>query len=98
MKAVRSIRIAPATEEYLEEKTARDPLLKQVLTGLIWRLTHEQEPIGYKLPGFNPAKYIIKKSSRLPVPRLLRLTYQFTRKEIFIELAQVVDFKDYEDN
>ena len=98
MKNVRGVRFAPATEEYLEEEEKRDPAVRKVLNGLIWLLTHEQKPIGYQLPGVTPPKYIISKSYRLPLPRLLRLIYQLNKKEVFIELAQVVDFKDHEDS
>jgi hypothetical protein len=98
MKSVRSLRVAPATEEYLEEEEKRDPLVRKVYDGLVWRLTHEQEPIGYQLPGFNPPQYIVTKSYRFPVPRLFRLIYQMTKKEVFVELVQVVDYKEQEDS
>jgi hypothetical protein len=32
------------------------------------------------------------------VPRLLRLVYQMNEKEVFIELAQVVDFNEQENS
>lgn len=96
MKAVRRLRVAPATEEYLAEEERKDPVVRKVFDGLVWLLTHEQSPPGYQLPGYTPPKYIVTKSYRFPVPRLLRLIYQMSRKEVLIELAQVVDFKDHE--
>jgi|CXWL01.1.fsa_nt_gi hypothetical protein len=98
MQPVRKLRVAPATEEYLEEEERRDPLVRKVFAGLTWLLTHEQEPPGYKLPGYNPPKYIVTKSYRFPVPRLFRLIYQVNKREVFVELVQVVDYKEQENS
>lgn len=96
MKPLRKLRVAPATKEYLKEEEERDPLVRKVFDGLTWRLIHEQSPPAYPLPGTHPTRYLIRKAYRLPVPRLLRLVYQMNEKEVFIELAQVVDFKEQE--
>lgn len=96
MKPLRKLRVAPATKEYLKEEEEKDPLVRKVFDGLTWRLIHEQIPPGYPLPDSNPARYLIRKAYRLPVPRLLRLVYQINEKEVFIELVQVVDFREHE--
>lgn len=96
MKVPKRLRVAPATEEYLQEEERKDPLVRKVFDGLTWLLTHELSPPGYKLPGFNPPKYLVTKSYRFPVPRLFRLVYQMTKKEVFVELAQVVDYDEQE--
>ncbi len=98
MKPLRKLRVAPATKDYLREEEERDPSVRKVFDGLTWRLIHEQSPPGYPLPDSHPPRYLIKKVYRLPVPRLLRLVYQMTDKEVFIELAQVVDFKEQENS
>ena len=98
MKPLRKLRIAPATQDYLKEEEDRDPLVRKVFDGLTWRLIHEQHPPGYPLPDSKPARYILRKAYRLPVPRLLRLVYQMNAKEIFIELVQVVDFNEQENS
>ncbi len=96
MKPLRTLRLAPATKEYLEEEEERDPSVRKVFDGLTWLLQHEENPPGYPLPDYHPPRYLIKKSYRLPIPRVLRLVYQMTQKEVFIELAQVVDFNEQE--
>ena len=96
MKPLRKLRIAPATKEYLKEEEERDPLVRKVFHGLTWRLTHELSPPGYPLPDSNPTRYLLRKAYRLPVPRVLRLVYQMNEKEVYIELAQVVDFNEQE--
>jgi len=98
MKPLRKLRIAPETKEYLREEEEKDPLVGKVFNGLTWRLIHEHSPPGYPLPDSNPTRYLIRKAYRLPVPRLLRLVYQMNEKEVFIELAQVVDFKEQENS
>lgn len=92
----RRLRVAPATEEYLQEEEQKDPLVRKVFNGLTWRLIHEKVNPGYKLPGQTPPKYLIRKAYRFPLPRLLRLVYQMTESEVFVELAQVVDFDEQE--
>jgi hypothetical protein len=47
----RRLRVAPATEEYLQEEEQKDPLVRKVFNGLTWRLIHEKVDPGYKLPG-----------------------------------------------
>ena len=96
MKGPRRLRVAPDTEEYLQEEEKKDSLVRKVFNGLTWLLTHEQDNPGYKLPGCNPPKYIVTKAYRLPVPRLFRLMYQMTESEVFVELAQVVDYDEQE--
>ena len=96
MKGPRRLRVAPATEEYLREEEKKDSLVRKVFDGLTWRLIHEQSNPGYELPGHNPPKHLIVKTYRLPVPRLLRLIYQMSESEVFIELAQVVDYDEQE--
>ena len=96
MSPERRLRVAPATQHYIEEEEKRDPLVRKVFDGLTWRLTHESNPPGYRLPGHNPPKYLIAKSYRFPLPRLLRLVYQISSKEVFIELVQVVDYEEQE--
>ena len=96
MRILRKLRVATATKEYIDEEERKDPLVRKVFDGLTWRLTHEQDPPGYKLPGYNPPKYLVTKSYRFPVPRLFRLIYQISKKEIFVELAQVTDYKEQE--
>lgn len=98
MKPLRTLRVAPATKEYLKEEEEKDPLVRKVFDGLTWRLLHEQSPPGYLLPDSHPTRYLIKKAYRFPVPRLLRLVYQMTEQEVFIELAQVVDFNEQENS
>lgn len=98
MTPLRKLRVAPATKDYLEEEAERDPLVRKVFDGLTWRLLHEQRPPGYPLPESQPTRYLIKKAYRFPVPRLLRLVYQMTEAEVFIELAQVVDFNEQENS
>lgn len=89
MAIQRTIRIAPATQEYLREQEAKDPLLKKVVSGLIWRLERELEPIGYRVPGYNPGTYLLKIPYRLPVPRILRVLYEDHDEEFLIVLAEV---------
>lgn len=96
MKGPRRFRVAPATEEYLREEEKKDPLVRKVFNGLTWRLIHEEHNPGYRLPGYNPPKYIIRKVYRFPLPRLFRLIYQMSESEVFIELAQVVDYDEQE--
>lgn len=96
MKSPRRLRVAPATEEYLQEEEKKDSLVRRVFNGLTWRLIHEQVNPGYELPGYNPPKYIIRKAYRLPIPKLFRLVYQINESEVFIELAQVVEFDEQE--
>jgi hypothetical protein len=96
MKGPRRLRIAPATEEYLREEEKKDSLVRKVFNGLTWRLIHEEDNPGYRLPGYNPPKYIIRKEYRFPVPRLFRIIYQMSESEVFIELAQVVDYDEQE--
>ncbi len=98
MKVVRRLRVAPITKAYIEEEEKRDPLVRKVFDGLTWLLTHEQHPPGYKLPGYTPPRYLITKSYRFPVPRLFRLIYQMSKKEVFIELVQVVDYEEQENS
>jgi hypothetical protein len=64
MATIRTVRIAPATKEYLQEEEKKDPLLKKVVTGLTWRL--EREPVGYRLPGYNPPTFLLKFPTDFP--------------------------------
>ena len=96
MKGPRRLRVAPATEEYLREEEKKDSLVRKVFDALAWRLCREQDNPGYELPGYNPPKRLIVKAYRFPVPRLLRLVYQMNESEVFIELAQVVDYDEQE--
>jgi len=89
MAVVRTVRIASATREYLSEQEARDPLLKKVVSGLIWRLEREPEPIGYQVPGYKPPTYLLKLPYRLPIPRILRVAYEDHGDEFLIVLAEV---------
>jgi hypothetical protein len=89
MATLRTVRIAPATKEYLREEEGKDPLLKKVVTGLIWRLEREAEPVGYRLPGYNPPTFLLKLPYRLPIPRILRVVYEDHGDEFFIVLAEV---------
>ncbi|MBI4000627.1 MAG: hypothetical protein HY348_02450 [Nitrospira defluvii] len=89
MATLRTVRIAPATKEYLREEEGKDPLLKKVVTGLIWRLEREAEPVGYRLPGYNPPTFLLKLPYRLPIPRILRVVYEDHEDEFFIVLAEV---------
>ena len=89
MATLRTVRIAPATKEYLREEEGKDPLLKKVVTGLIWRLEREAEPVGYRLPGYNPPTFLFKLTYRLPIPRILRVVYEDHGDEFFIVLADV---------
>ena len=89
MATHRTVRIAPATKEYLREEEGRDPLLKKVVTGLIWRLEREAEPVGYRLPGYNLPTFLLKLPYRLPIPRILRVVYEDHGDEFFIVLAEV---------
>lgn len=98
MTPLRKLRVAPATKEYVEEEAERDPVVRKVFDGLTWLLLHEQSPPGYPLPNTHPTRYLIRKAYRFPVPRLLRLVYQMNEKEVFIEMAQVVDFNEQENS
>jgi hypothetical protein len=89
MAMLRPVRIAPATKEYLQEEEKKDPLLKKVVTGLIWRLEREVEPVGYRIPGYNTPTFILKLPYRLPIPRILRVVYEDRGSEFFIVLAEV---------
>jgi hypothetical protein len=89
MAILRTVRVAPATQEYLSAHEARDPLLKKVVSGLIWRLEREPDPIGYQVPGYNPPTYLVKLPYRLPVPRILRIAYEDRGDEFVIVLAEV---------
>jgi hypothetical protein len=89
MATHRTVGIAPATKEYLREEEERDPLLKKVATGLIWRLEREPEPVGYRLPGYNPPTFLLKIPYRLPIPRILRVIYEDHGDDFFIVLAEV---------
>ena len=89
MAILRTVRVAPATQEYLNAHEARDPLLKKVVSGLTWRLEREPEPIGYQVPGYNPPTYLLKLPYRLPVPRILRIAYEDRGDEFVIVLAEV---------
>lgn len=89
MAILRTVHVAPATQEYLSAHEARDPLLKKVVSGLIWRLEREPEPIGYQVPGYNPKTYLLKLPYRLPVPRILRIAYEDHGDEFVIVLAEV---------
>lgn len=89
MAIQRAVRIAPATQEYLREHEAKDPLLKKVVSGLVWRLEREPEPIGYPVPGYDPATYLLKLPYRLPIPRILRIAYEDHGEEFLIVLAEV---------
>lgn len=89
MAILRPVRVAPATQDYLSAQEARDPLLKKVVSGLIWRLEREPEPIGYQVPGYNPPTYLLKLPYRLPVPRILRIAYEDHGDEFVIVLAEV---------
>jgi len=64
MATLRTVRIAPDTKEYLQEAEQKDPLLKKVVTGLIWRLEREADPVGYRVPGYTPSTFLLK----LPYP------------------------------
>jgi hypothetical protein len=89
MATIRTVRIAPATKEYLQEEEKKDPLLKKVVTGLTWRLEREPEPVGYRLPGYNPPTFLLKIPYRLPIPRILRVVYEDHGEEFFVILAEV---------
>ena len=89
MATLRTVRIAPATKEYLQEEEKKDPLLKKVVTGLLWRLERETEPVGYRLPGYNTPTFLLKLPYRLPIPRILRVVYEEHGDEFFIVLAEV---------
>lgn len=86
---LRSVRIAPATKEYLQEEEKKDPLLKKVVAGLVWRLERESEPVGYRLPGYKPPTFLLKLPYRLPVPRILRVVYEDHGDGFSIVLAEV---------
>jgi len=89
MATIRTVRIAPATKEYLQAEERKDPLLKKVVTGLTWRLEREPEPVGYCLPGYNPPTFLLKIPYRLPIPRILRVVYEDHGEEFFVILAEV---------
>jgi hypothetical protein len=89
MATLRTVRIAPATKVYLRGEEEKDPLLKKVVAGLIWRLEREAEPVGYRLPGYNPPTFLLKLPYRLPIPRILRVVYEDHGDEFFIVLAEV---------
>ncbi len=89
MAIQRTVPIAQATQEYLREQEAKDPLLKKVVSGLVWRLERELEPIGYRVPGYTPGTYLLKIPYRLPVPRILRVLYEDHDEEFLIVLAEV---------
>ena len=89
MATIRTVRIAPATKEYLQEEEKKDPLLKKVVTGLTWRLERELEHVGYRLPGYNPPSFLLKIPYRLPIPRILRVVYEDHGEEFFVILAEV---------
>jgi hypothetical protein len=89
MATLRTVRIAPVTKEYIREEEGKDPLLKKVVTGLIWRLEREVEPVGYRLPGYNRPTFLLKLPYRLPIPRILRVVYEDHGDQFFIVLAAV---------
>ena len=89
MATLRTVRIAPVTKEYLQDEEKKDPLLKKVVIGLIWRLEREVEPSGYRLPGYNIPTFLLKLPYRLPIPRILRVVYEDLGDEFFIVLAEV---------
>lgn len=89
MATIRTVRIAPATKEYLQAEERKDPLLKKVVTGLTWRLERELEPVGYRLPGYNPPTFLLKIPYRLLIPRILRVVYEDHGEEFFVILAEV---------
>jgi hypothetical protein len=61
----------------------------KVVSGLVWRLEREPEPIGYRVPGYDPETYLLKIAYRLPVPRILRVLYENHDEEFLIVLAEV---------
>ena len=89
MATIRTVRIAPATKEYLQEEEKKDSLLKKVVTGLTWRPEREPEPVGYRLPGYNPPTFLLKIPYRFPIPRILRVVYEDHGEEFFVILAEV---------
>ncbi|HXF93637.1 MAG TPA: hypothetical protein VNK46_12840 [Nitrospiraceae bacterium] len=89
MAVARTVVIEPAAKEYLEQEEQKDPLLRNVVRALEWRLARQPE-IGYRVPGFTPPRYLVRSQPyRLPVPRFLRLLYRYTEDEVVIEFAQV---------
>lgn len=97
MATFRAVHIAPETRAYLRDEEAKDPLLKKVVTGLIWRLEREPDPPGYRLPGSLPPTFVIKLPYRLPLPRILRIVYEDRGSEFAIILAEVRDGASDED-
>jgi hypothetical protein len=65
------------------------PVTQKVVTGLIWRLEREAEPVGYRIPGYSSPTFLLKLPYRLPVPRILRVVYEDHGDEFFIVLAEV---------
>src|SRR5207249_404502 len=89
MAFARTVIVEPAVEDYLREEERKDPLLRNVLRALEWRLARQPE-IGYRVPGYNPPRYIVRSQPyRMPVSRFLRLLYRYTDDEVIIEFAQV---------
>lgn len=94
MAHARTVILEPPVQAYLEEQERKDPMLKNVLLALEWRLARQPE-IGYRVPGYNPPRYLVKsRPYRLPLPRFLRLLYRYTDNEVIIEFAQVVTAQD----
>jgi hypothetical protein len=89
MAVLRTVQIAPATLEYLREHEVKDPSLKKVVSGLVWRLEREPEPLGYQIPGYNPPTYLLKLPYRLPIPRILRVLYEDHGDQFLIVLAEI---------
>ena len=68
--------------------------MAKVLEGLLWRLTREPDPIGCPVLHLDPPRYLVTKSYRLPVPRLLRMLYYIEKNDLVIEFAQVTDLHE----
>ena len=90
MAYARTVILESQVEEYLEKEQKRDPYLKNIVLALEWRIARQPEA-GYRVPRFDPPRYIAKsKFYRQPLPRFLRLMYQYDDDKVIVEFAKVV--------
>lgn len=95
MALVRPVRFgSETTKSYLDDEAKKDLLVAKVLEGLLWRLTREPEPIGCPVLHLDPPRYLVTKSYRLPIPRLLRMLYYIEGNDLVIEFAQIADLNE----
>ena len=85
MATLGPVRIAPATNEYIRDEEEKDPLLKKVVTGLIWRLEREADLSAIVSPDTIHLRF----SSNFPIGSLSRAFSEWSTKimEMSISLS-----------